>query len=55
MANVTQLAYPTETEDHRALLFIQNILNGNEWDADIIEDVAQIMREAGYEIADLPS
>ena len=53
MANVKQFDYPNEADDRQTLLSIQKLLNGTDWSADTIEDIAQTMREAGYEIADL--
>lgn len=40
-------------DDHQTLLTIQNLLNGNEWDAETLDDIAQIMNDAGYEISDV--
>jgi biotin operon repressor len=53
MANVKQFDYPNEADDRQTLLSIQKLLNGTDWSADTIEDIAQTMREAGYEIDDL--
>jgi biotin operon repressor len=53
MANVKQFDYPNKADDRQTLLSIQKLLNGTDWSADTIEDIAQTMREAGYEIADL--
>lgn len=35
-----------------ALNAIADLLNATEWDAQTLDDIADIMREAGYEIAD---
>lgn len=36
-----------------ALLAIQELLDGVEWTPDTLDEIARIMREAGYRIRDL--
>ena len=39
--------------DKAALNFIQQVLSGNEWNADALEEVAEAVRATGREIDDL--
>lgn len=38
--------------DHDLLLAIQELLDGTEWSADTIEQVALLMEQNGYHISD---
>ena len=41
-------------EKHTRLLSsIQHMMSGTEWNADTLESIAEVMREAGYAIGDL--
>jgi hypothetical protein len=44
---------PASLSPEAALAAIQAFMSRNEWDADTIEYVAEIMKIAGYPIADL--
>lgn len=39
--------------DHTVLLAIQEMLDGVEWNADTVSDIAQLLIENGYRIRDL--
>jgi hypothetical protein len=39
--------------DHEAMLAIQELMDGTEWNADTLEAIAEIMVRAGYRIRDL--
>ncbi|MNW13632.1 hypothetical protein D3C71_2116340 [compost metagenome] len=41
------------TAQNRALSTIQQILSGTSWDSDTAGAIAEVMRGAGYEVADL--
>ena len=49
------MASTLNNDDHDTLLTIQNLLDGNVWDEETIEEVARILHEAGYEINDIPA
>lgn len=39
-------------DDHNAMLAIQELMDGVEWSADTLDEIAQIVRDAGYRIRD---
>lgn len=40
-------------DDHAAMLAIQEVLDGTEWNSNTLEAIAKIMTDAGYRIRDL--
>ena len=38
--------------DHEALLAIQELMDGVEWSPDTLDEIAAVMRRAGYRIRD---
>ena len=38
------------SSDHNVLLKIQKLLDAKEWDADTLDAIAHIMRDAGFRI-----
>ena len=43
----------TAKSDRQALERIQTAMSGKEWDADTLDEVREVMVEAGYEIKDV--
>jgi hypothetical protein len=39
-----------QVKDHAAMLQIQFLLSGEEWSADTLDNIAEILRHAGYTI-----
>jgi hypothetical protein len=39
--------------DHTAMLLIQELLDGVEWNSNTLESIAAVMTAAGYKIRDL--
>jgi len=39
-------------DDHSLLLAIQELIDGVEWSADTLEQIAELMTESGYTIHD---
>jgi hypothetical protein len=42
------------TEEQKALLLIQGLLSGQEWDSDTPGEIARVMQEAGFQIENGP-
>jgi IS5 family transposase len=40
-------------DDHATLLTIQNLLDGKDWDAETLDEIASILNEAGYTVNDV--
>lgn len=39
--------------DHEAMLAIQTLLTGVEWNADVLDEIVKVVRSAGYVIRDV--
>jgi len=53
MKTQTKIGQKEAENDKAALRRIQEIMSEQEWNADTFDDIACIMRTAGYEIEDL--
>lgn len=48
------MSITTPGKDHNSMRQIQALMDGSEWDADTLDRIAEIMRWAGYPIANAP-
>jgi len=44
------MTYPEDLDDTRAMMLIQSIMSGNEWNSDTLDVIAEIVRLTGREI-----
>lgn len=40
-------------DDHEIVLEIQQLLDGTEWQASLLEDIARLLTDAGYRVRDI--
>ncbi len=39
--------------DHEAMLAIQELLGGQVWTAEVLEEIADVLQQAGYRVRDI--
>jgi hypothetical protein len=39
--------------DHEAMLAIQELLDGQVWTAEVLEEIADVLQQAGYRVRDI--
>jgi hypothetical protein len=39
--------------DHEAMLAIQELLDGQIWTAEVLEEIAAVLQQAGYRVRDI--